>query len=258
MDEQTPLSEALGEAPETQPTETAQPEPEVTQETTPETTEPEGSTPEPETWTKAAVMDERSKRQEAQSTVQQLEKELAQYKGYIQALQPQQQTEAPQAPDFWEDPEKAITHIQDSLRGEFTDRLNTVESEHKNVVLTMSEQMMAQHYDDFETVKAHVLQMAQSNPAVIQQAAHSNPTHPWKAVYEHGRKDMELQQVGDLDAFKAKLKDELKAEALAEVKAELEAKGKGGKVPESLVNHPTSTVKGGEWSGPTSLDSILK
>lgn len=254
----TSLDEALGDAPAP---EQVQPEPEVTQEATePEvTTEPEGSTPEPEeSWTKAAVLDERSKRQQYEKELGDAKTLIAQYQGYIQGLSPQEQQEA-KAPDFWTDPEAALTHMRETLETSFADKLTTVEQASRNRHLNMSESMVAQTFDDFAEVKEHILKIGQENPAIIKQQLAQNPDHPWLAMYQFGKKDMELSQAGDLDSLKARLREEMKAEILAEVKADLEASNQElEKVPTSLVNQSSKgSLSASDWAGPTSLDSLI-
>lgn len=254
------LDEALGDAP------AVEAQPEIVAET-PEAeivpvveAAPEGLTPEPEeTWTKAAVMDERGKRQTFERELADAKQVIAQYQGYVQGMSPQQNTEAQSEPDFWTDPEAAMSRMQENLTSNFQGQLNQVQRTSQDHLLNMSENMVAQAHEDFPQVKAHVEAMLKANPAIIQQQMNGNRNHPWLAVYQFAKKDMELGKIGDLDAFKQATREEMKAEALAEVRAELEASGqKLANVPTSLVNQPSKgSVNAADWTGPTSLDSLL-
>jgi len=256
MDEQlTSLDDALGEPTEAVEAQAAPVEEVTTEpaETPAVEAEPESSPPE-ESWTKTAVLDERHKRQELEQQLNEAKQMMAQYEGYLKGLNPQQPAEQAK-PDFWTDPEAAIAATTESLKQEFSQEVEQIKRTQRDQMLTASESMVAQNFEDFPEVKAHVEALIKTNPAVIQQQMALNPNHPWLAVYQFGKKDMALQTVGDIDAYKASVR----AEVEAELKAEMEASNeKAGKVPTSLVNQSSKgSVKAGDWAGPTSLDSIL-
>ena len=163
--------------------------------------EPEASTDakakeesEPESWTLKAVLDEREKRQK-------YEKELAELRKQLEAKE-----EKAKRPDVFEDQDGAFKYLEDRISGiEMQTRFN------------MSRELMSSLKDDYEQREAQFLELAQQNPALQEQLrGHPNPA---KFAYEQAvkaEKAKQLESIGDLDEYKAKLK----AEILAEIEAE--------------------------------------
>lgn len=253
MESETSLDDALGEPKETPVVE----ETPVAEEAKP-AEEPESSPPEEESWTKAAALDERQKRQEAEQQLQQSRQLIAQYEGYLKGLQPEAQQEQEQ--DFYSNPDEYLKGLESKIEQKFTQQLQQSQRATMNQVLNISEKMVAQVHEDFPQVKEHFLKMVQANPQLgiqIQQA-----DNPWQTAYDLGKRDMELAEVGSVDAYRDKIRTELEAEVraklLEELKADAEKSGKVTGIPKSLVSEPSKgTVTGPQWSGPTSLDSIL-
>ena len=249
--ELTSLDEALGE-----PSEAVETPVDIVEEVKTEAVEPatESSPPE-ESWTKTAVMDERNKRQTAQTELEQSRQLVAKYEGYLQGLNPQQPAEKPL--DFYDDPDGYVNSTVGKLEERFSQQLQKSQAQTTNQVLNMSEAMVSGSYEDFPQVKAHFMELAKSNPAVVQQIKDS--PHPWLAAYQIGKQSMDLKEVGDVDGYRTKVREELKAEVMAEMKAEMEASGQKMTVPQSLVNQPSKgPVKASDWGGPTSLDDALR
>ena len=124
-----------------------------------------------------------------------------------------------------------------------------------NAKLDMSEMMVRQSHPDFDEVKAEFLALAEANPAIAQQAL-SDP-HPWNKAYQIAKNHKTMQELGatDLDALKAKLREELMAELQAQPPAQ---PAPAVVIPPTLSNERNvGTRSGPAWAGPTPLASLL-
>lgn len=263
MEDSPSLDSALGDTPE-EPTTIVD---EVSQEETPEETTseaetsneeetPEGSTPEPEeSWTKTMALDERSKRQIAQQELTEANLKLARYEGYQQGQQPTvpELTNEEQTDQFWSDPVGVMKQFVGVMGQKFTEQQTQQQQANDNRFYQQSEIHASRSHDDFAEVKAHFLEMAKVDRNVAQPLKGS--ADPWGDAYDIAKKDMEFKSMGNLDDYKAKLK----AEVMEEVRAELKASGTSmASIPESLVTAPSKgPVKGSNWSGPPTLESII-
>lgn len=253
MDEPTSLDDALGEPKPADPV--IQEESVEAKTETPAETPAEDLPPESELVPLAGLRDERQKRQTAEQQLAESKQMLAQYEGYLKGMTTQTPQEETKPVDFFEDPSGYVNSTVSALEEKFNQQVQQTQKETRNQIFNMSEALVASTHEDFPEVKQHFLSMAEKNPNLAQKIMDSQ--NPWLAAYELGKQDMELSEVGDVSAYKDKIRDELKAEVMAELKAELEASGKTLKVPESLVNHPSKGgAKPGDWGGPTSLDAI--
>lgn len=187
-----------------------------------------------------ALQDERRKRQD-------LERRLAYYEQQLQARQAQPQ-QAPAPPvDFWEDPNTFL----DSRLNEFGSKLiQQFEQQQQLKRVNEAEAAARARYTDFDEAVGEFTQAAQQNPRLIQEMAAS--PDPAEFAYRRGKQMSELAQVGDLDAYKAKV--------IAEYEAQLKAS-----LP-SPVTAPTTTAglrsvgarPGPNWTGATPIEDILQ
>ena len=216
-------AEATEEAIEPEATE----EPKGEEEPKPEETP---STEEPATVPLAALTDERSKRQA-------IEAELA-------ALR-----KVPR-PDVMEDPEGAINHIEREMSE------NLIKTR-----LDISEDMMRTAHEDYDSVLGAFTEAMQSNPALRDEMVQS--PNPARFAYETGQRHQMLQEIGDPNSYRDKVKAEVQAEVektIAATVAEQVATAlkERASIPESLVGERSSAPRNDPgFSGPTSLDNIL-
>lgn len=190
-----------------------------------------------------AAQEERGKRQA-------MEQELAALKATKAA--PGAPTEP--AKTFWDDPDGALKRHEESIRTETTNaRLNT------------SEFIARQRHPDFAE-KVAVFQdfMAKAGPntVAIAQQWISSPD-PAMYAYNFGKNHLELQQVGGLDAMRAKIEKETEAKIRAQVEAEFKAKSESldkarSELPGSLSDVRSSGVNRPAWGGVPALEDILK
>lgn len=189
--------------------------------------------PEPETWTKQAVLDERRKRQELEKKLGELEARLT------QPPKPQQpKPEEQNKPDWWSSPEEAAQHMQQQMH------LQVFETK-----VAMSERLMRQQHQDYDEVSKVFAAKAQEDPRLLQQLM----AHPFPAefAYQAGQQMRLLDEIGkDPTAYRTKLREDLKAELMAELgqtapptagKPPAQAQQQTPSVPRSLARN-VSTV----------------
>jgi hypothetical protein len=219
------------ETPEPAKVETA-PEPEVKAtepEVSPTATESKPKDEAKEDWTKAAVLDERRKRQE-------LERKLAEIESKANAK--------PKRPDLFEDPDGALSYIENNLREE-TRAMRT----------EMARELMRTVAKDYDEVEAEFIEAAKDNPLLLNELA--NAQNPAKYAYEMGQKMRQMAQMKDTAAYEAKVRAELEAKIRAEIQAEQEAQA--GKRKATQVPSLAAAQSRGAIDAPVeeSLEAIL-
>lgn len=149
---------------------------------------------EPESWTKAAVLDERRKRQEAQSETQALRKQLE---------------EKDVRPDVFEDQEAAFQHLENKMnKARLEDRV------------TMSREFMLTLKDDYPDMEVVFTDLAKEDSELTRMML-SSP-NPAKFAYDTARKHQEWKKVQNVDEYKANLEKEIRAKIEKESKEEQE------------------------------------
>lgn len=175
-----------------------------------------------------------------------LEAELA----ALRAAKPPEQPKA-----FWDDPEAALKAQKDEFSAALVNtRLNTAETIARSKYTDFDEK--AQFFKEY---------LEGQNPAIAQSIAQrwlASPD-PAQFVYEFSKTQQELKEAGDLPAMRAKIEAEAyakgRAAAEAEYKAKMDADAKTrAALPRSLSDARGSNPIAPVWSGPESLDDILK
>ena len=175
---------------------------------------------------KAAMMEERRKRQELEAR-----------------LRAQEQAKAlPEPPPFWDDPEKAIDSRLERLRNELS-------SDYLNRYFNALESAARGRHQDYDDVRDVFIEHAAQNPALA--GAMNNAQDPAEYAYQQGKLLRELSNVGgNFDGYRAKLEAEIRQKLEAEYRARND-------VPRSLNSEQSSPVSnGGPWS-PKSLEDLL-
>lgn len=180
----------------------------------------------------AATVAERRKRQDAEQRIADLERQL-------QAIQ---NPPAP-PPTIWED-ENAW---QQNFGGQVASV--AVQQASLNARLDMSEMMASQNHPDFDEKKAVFLELMQANPQLRETAMQDR--HPWEKAYQIATNHATMQELSatSIDDLRAKIKAELMAEM-----------GQPGRqLPPTLSGERNVGPRSGpQWSGPTSLDDLLR
>ncbi len=150
-----------------------------------------------ESWTKRAVLDERRKRQD-------LEREVAELRA---KLKPDVAPKQPSRPDIFEDQEGAFRHVESTIEQRLlTDRI------------TLSQELMREKHEDYDEIETEFVGLVAADPSLIQKM--SGAALPAKFVVDHVKKHRQMQELQDVDGYKAKLKAEVRAELMAELEAE--------------------------------------
>lgn len=131
---------------------------------------------------RAALQDERRKRQELERQYQDLQARIA-------------NNQAPtdeQRKDFWDDPEGYIQNIQQQTQSQvFATKLE------------ISESMARDRWEDFDERFETFKELAQKRPSLVQEA-YADP-NPGKFVYETAKEHERLREIGDVTEYKEKL-----------------------------------------------------
>lgn len=152
------------------------------------TKEPES----PETWTKAAVLDERRKRQALERQLEEMQARLN------QPAQPQQEI------DPFEDPKSYFGQLEAKLKGE------TYKAR-----VELSQDMMRSLKPDYDELELEFVDLAKENPSLWGQLQ-SSP-NPAKFAYETAEKARRLKSLENVDQLEARLRSELEAKIRAEM-----------------------------------------
>ncbi|ASK88467.1 hypothetical protein [Sphingorhabdus sp. SMR4y] len=201
--------------------------------------EEESASPAPEAeeppFDHAAVKGERTRRQEAERKLSELEEQL-------KALQsPPPPPEDPAS--LWEDEEKWQAQFGSKIASQAA----------LNSRLDMSEMLARrEHKEDFDQMKETFIKLANDNPALGQQAL--NDPDPWEKAYQIAKNHATMQELGatDLASMKEKIREELMAEMAATTPVTRQS------VPPTLSGERNvGDRKGPEWGGPKPLSELL-
>lgn len=188
---------------------------------------------------KAAMLAERHKRQEVE-------------RQYAALQKAQEEAAAEEKPFLGEEYEQRFTETEARLREEVV-----------QTKIAISESFMREKHADYDEKLNAFAALAKENPLLLHQArAAANPADfVYRAAANH-LQVQKLQELGDPEQYRQKLREELLAELKAEQEAEnkakveaaIRAKAKGGF---SEVRSAGKVADGKSYTGPTPLKSIL-
>lgn len=98
-------------------------------------------------------------------------------------------------PDIFDNPDQVLNNLKMGLKAE------------------MSEAMVRDQHEDYDTVMDHYENMVKQNPSI--HAEVMNAALPASKAYKMAKKDMEMKEIGDVSSFKEKLRQEILAEIAA-------------------------------------------
>lgn len=184
-----------------------------------------------------ALLGERRRRQEAERRAQELEAALARYQP-----QPQAQPQPQGIPDQFEDPEGYNAWVINQAAAVAEQRM-------QQRLIDASEQIARSKYADFDDKLGKFAELAQANPLLVQQMAMA--PDPAGFAYDFARKAMAVEQYGtvDVEALKAKLREEIMAEETAKLPRP--------PVPTTLATERNVGARTPTWGGPRSIADIL-
>lgn len=184
--------------------------------------------PPPDYVPKAALHDERRKRQELEARLKALESKET----------PEPKVGLLDDPDKWE--QQLQMHVQREVE--------RVRHETQGQLLNFLEAQMREKHADFDEVAAVFAEQAKQFPSLVQEALSSS--NPVQYAYDAGRKLKLLSEAGDLDALLERERKKAREEALAESSAK--------EPPESLTEITGArSAPSRKWSGPKPLGEIL-
>lgn len=178
----------------------------------------------------AALLDERDKRKAADEKVREYEERLKQEK-----------------PDFWENPEQAVSEIETRLRSEFDEKFT-------RGLLSYSMQSASYRHDDYDEALESFKAAAEQNPALADQAVTQPDPGEW--IYRTGKQFSQLDAAGgDIDSLREQIRNEERAKLMKELKDKAD---NAPQVPEAITDEtnaaaPREKVEG----GPTPLENIF-
>lgn len=195
-------------------------------------------TQEPESWTKAAALDERHKRQEAEKEIKELKTQLEDRK-----------SEKKPTPDVFEDQAAFV----ESLKSEFSQALLVG-------ITSLSRDMAMDKYDDYEEKEIIFHELAKDDPTLITKLSAS--ANPARFAYNTAKNHLKWKEVEEMgrDGYEAKLEKELRAKIAKEDKEKQEESQKrdekvsSAEMP-SLASKGSSTTK--DSGGSEELGDIL-
>lgn len=250
MTEGTSLDDLLNASPEpetvTEPVETRERDEHgrfAAKETGVEPAEPEGEA-EPVPPTDKLPQEEYKAIKEEREKRQTLERELETLKTQIQQFQAQQNPPEP-PPSLWEDEEGWGGNLVKTA---------VTQSTHQSRLMT-SEMLMRQAEPEFDSLMSVYVELERANPAIIPQVM-NNP-HPYAEAIKIAKNQRAMQELGAVNV------SELEAKMREKIMAELETgstplSGKPA-IPASLTGERSVASRTGPaWSGPTSLDDLLR
>ena len=191
----------------------------------------------------AAALDERRKRQD-------LEKRL-------NALEEKKKAEEPQK-EFWEAPEETLN----KFRQEIEQEKQLIRSEGVNMRLATTETLARARYKDFDEKVQEFVKFMEETPEAQRPYVHNQwltSNDPAEFAYKTGESRMLLRQAGSLDKLMAQKEKEIRIKIESELKEKEEAlKKERESIPGTLSDTRGMTQQKTEWSGPASLEDVLR
>ncbi len=150
------------------------------------------------------------------------------------------------------EPEAAIDVFEDQAG--FTQQL---ESKFDNKLLSMSEEMVKEQFDDYDAMLERVVKEAETNPSIRGNIA--GKQNVALAVYKEGKRLTELDAIGDPTTYREKIRAEIQAEMKVDADKAQKTKTKiKDSLPDDLTSEgSTRNSPKDKPFEPTSLDAIL-
>ena len=179
----------------------------------------------------AALQDERRKRQE---------------------LERKQEVKKPEKP-FWEEPEAHFKAIEEQHKS-----WEQKQAERETInLLRVSELMSRKEHSDFDQMIDHFGRMVQEIPGLHAQWLQA--PDPAEFAYKTAKQHRDLQEAGNIDTLRENIRKEERLKVEQELKAKEEKlKKEREDLPPTLSDARGTKQQKTVWSGPTTLDDVLK
>lgn len=193
--------------------------------------------PEPKMVPLAALQDERQKNRTVTERLAQIEQMLQ------ASQQPGQQQDRPKPPDMFEDAEGYTQHM-----------MQVIQQRESNIIAEMSERFArTQHGDDAVNAALEAAKAA----GVVEQFR--GQRDPWGEVVKWHKQYQVMSEIGnDPDAWRAKERERMREEVMTELAGQQQKRAAGKAGPSLAGQSNLGARTRPAWSGPTSLDDILK
>lgn len=196
-----------------------------------------------------SLHEERNKRKDEQKRSRELEQQLAQLRGRLEATERFAQP-SPAAP-----PADPDTQFWQSPTGFVEQAIQAKEAEFQNRFVAMSEMMVREQHSDFDEALESFQDAARSAPHLIAQMR-VNP-HPAKFVYETGKTYAKAKDVGSIDELEARIRADERAKVTAELRKE-SALSAAENIPKSIAGARGSGGDGRPvWGGPKPITKVF-
>lgn len=208
-----------------------------------EVTEPTGEEPAEEPAADESPSSEESKVEDKSAVQAGLEAELARIRAKNRELEGRvnQQAQPEQRPDFFEDPDAALTTLE-----------QRVEQKIAKARIDWSEQSARQRYEDFDNKIEVFTEIANENPMLWQQMTAS--PDPADFAYKQADQVLKMREFGDISSFEEKIRADERIKAEEKAKAEYEAKLRElSGLPQPLSD---TRATGGNSSPPVTDESL--
>lgn len=166
----------------------------------------------------------------------------------------QQRIDAQQKPavdenEFWTAPLKTTEQVVDH-------RVGGLQQEIVNIKYQMAEDFARQLHPDYDSVRdAFIARVTMNDPTAVAIAQQmGQQANPARFIYEQSKRLQQLEQVGDLGSFEARIR----AEERAKVLIEMQRPGAAPAVPRSLNSEPSAPTSSAPADfGPTPLANLF-
>lgn len=196
-----------------------------------------------------SLHEERNKRKDEQKRSRELEQQLAQLRGRLEA------TERYAQPSPAAQPIDPDTQFWQSPTGFVAEQIKAKEAEFQRRFLDMSEMMVRDQHSDFDEALESFQDAARSAPHLIAQMR-ANP-HPAKFVYETGKTYAKAKEVGSIEELEARIRADERAKVTAELRKE-SALSAAENIPKTIAGARGNGVEGRPvWGGPKPVTKIF-
>ena len=175
----------------------------------------------------------------------------------LNALEEKKKAEEPKK-EFWEAPEETLN----KFRQEIEQEKQLIRSEGVNMRLATTETLARARYKDFDEKVQEFVKFMEETPEAQRPYVHNQwltSNDPAEFAYKTGESRMLLRQAGSLDKLMAQKEKEIRIKIESELKEKEEAlKKERESIPGTLSDTRGMTQQKTEWSGPASLEDVLR
>ena len=198
-------------------------------------------------WTKAAVLDERRKRQERDQKIEELQAEIESYKKAsnlpLKEENPEREESKDSIPDPVDNPEAYHSYM-----------LKRQDHELFLFRQEIDQNSLSEKHDDYDEMISHFKTMASNSPAIYEEYISSRL--PATYAYNAAKKDLNAKKFSD-PQYEAKLKEEIRNQVMSELGKESDGSEKPSKKSNSTMPDLNSVASSGNLGKGQATESDL-